>query len=347
MRADIHHLRALLAGAFRIAGILALLLTSAVMGQSQRFYYTGSMGNHLMVQMELTIEADSLSGFYYYESVGKRLELRGVVDSTGAAYIEEFDARQVRSGMFRGGFDPEQPVFTGEWRKTDRGFSTPFSLNKVAFYQVLETQNDTLVCQTTYPVFIGDSPAIQSLNRQLADSMTAEHQRFVAEGRDLYKLTGTEIPFAWERQYDCEIAYFSPDLISLPITIYEFTGGAHGNVYYDSRNYSLKGDQAQRLKLADLFLPDTQYVTALSRQCVRELRMQNASWIVDGQISTIGEENLILFSITPGGIEFAFAPYAVGPFAEGSHFVEVPFAAVKEFINPDGPLAPFRAALRQ
>lgn len=38
--------------------------------------------------------------------------------------------------------------------------------------------------------------------------------------------------------------------------------------------------------------------------------------------------------VTQRGLTFVFAPYAVGPYAQGAFFVTVPFARVQSLLNP-------------
>ena len=41
------------------------------------------------------------------------------------------------------------------------------------------------------------------------------------------------------------------------------------------------------------------------------------------------------------GIGITFDAYQVGPYAAGPQFVMVPYSALKDIINPEGPIAQF------
>jgi hypothetical protein len=58
---------------------------------------------------------------------------------------------------------------------------------------------------------------------------------------------------------------------------------------------------------------------------------------------TLDEENLATFTLAtftlaPDGLTFAFAPYQVGYYAQGSFFVTVPLEVVAPYADGEGPL---------
>jgi hypothetical protein len=79
----------------------------------------------------------------------------------------------------------------------------------------------------------------------------------------------------------------------------------------------------------------------LSDYCIRDLRKQQAGWVLNGEPKELKADDLSAFVISPRGITFAFDPYAVGPYAEGSYFVVVGYKDLKGIINPAGPLRQF------
>src|SRR5829696_1352557 len=65
-------------------------------------FFKGSIGASLDLQMKLVRTGDQLSGSYYYEKVGTRIDLRGVVDKDGNMTLEEFEPGGKQTGMFKG-----------------------------------------------------------------------------------------------------------------------------------------------------------------------------------------------------------------------------------------------------
>ena len=64
-------------------------------------------------------------------------------------------------------------------------------------------------------------------------------------------------------------------------------------------------------------------------------------WVVTGEVSELQEGDLAAFSLLPKGLRFAFSPYQVGPFVQGSFFVMMPYKALASHIDPEGPLVRF------
>src|SRR6185295_18731511 len=54
-------------------------------------FFEGSIGNALDLQMKLVREGERLSGSYFYQKVGTRIDLRGSIDKDGNLTLEEFD----------------------------------------------------------------------------------------------------------------------------------------------------------------------------------------------------------------------------------------------------------------
>ena len=68
-----------------------------------------------------------------------------------------------------------------------------------------------------------------------------------------------------------------------------------------------------------------------------DLKKQQAAWILDGSIKDIDPDQRV-FNITPKGVQFTFAPYEVGYYAEGPHWVTIPYNRIDDIIDPRGPL---------
>ncbi len=82
-------------------------------------------------------------------------------------------------------------------------------------------------------------------------------------------------------------------------------------------------------------------MNVLSEYIIKDLKQQKASWIVNGEIKSLKENEIGPFALTPAGIRIAFAPYAVGSYAEGAYFVTLRYESLQSVIDPTGPLAKF------
>src|SRR5690349_20055931 len=54
-------------------------------------YFDGSIGNSFDLQMKLVKTGEQLTGSYYYQHIGTRINLRGTLDKDGNVTLEEFD----------------------------------------------------------------------------------------------------------------------------------------------------------------------------------------------------------------------------------------------------------------
>jgi hypothetical protein len=103
------------------------------------------------------------------------------------------------------------------------------------------------------------------------------------------------------------------------------------------------------LKLSDVFKPGAKYLQALSTYCVAELKKQSKEKGADGMLDDSSIKtgaaptaaNYRSWAITRQGLGINFDPYQVGPYAAGAQFVNVPYSAIKDLINPEGPAGQF------
>jgi len=319
-----------------LIGLFVLVATAAAQPDESvisRYYYTGTINKTHSIQMDIQVKGKTVSGHYYYNSLGVPLSLNG-----SRSDIEERDPKNRYTGKFNGKVDVPHKTFEGEWSKPDGKKQLPFKLNKVAEYLLSSTrQGETLEVSLSYPYFLSDSPAWRQINDALVKSIKQYPIEFIYEARAYH--AETENQFYWFQQVDLSIEYYSETLVSLLGKNHEYSGGAHGNFYYQSSNFWIKENQAILLKLSDLFLPD--YNKLLSDETLKSLREQGASDIVNGAITDFKEEDLSRFSITPRGLTVYFDPYAVGAYAEGSFSVTIPYRQLKNVIDPEGPLKCF------
>jgi hypothetical protein len=300
---------------------------------TSRHYYTGTFGECIAIQMDISVTGEKVSGHYYYDTVGIPLSLSG-----NLAKIEEREPKNRVTGVFRGTLAPREKIFEGKWSTPNGKKRLPFKLTKVAEY-IFSTirQGESLKVFSVYPHFLSVSPAWQQINEAVEKSIKKNQTNFLAEEKAYH--AEEEIGFRRYRKEVFLIEYYSEELISLLGNIYKYSGGAHGNFCYQTRNFWIKANKAVELKLADLFLPG--YGKRLSDYCLNALQMQGASYVGDGGITSFNDNDLSTFSVSPQGVTIHFEPYAVGSHAEGSFTVTVPYKALKGVIAQDGPLKRF------
>jgi uncharacterized protein DUF3298 len=323
-------------------------------------YFRGSIGSALGLQMKLTRDGQKLLGSYYYQKIGKKIDLRGSVDETGNIVLEEFDAGGKQTGTFKGLQTTNESGLidiAGSWIRPNGNEQIAFSLHQepieftgpveIAGKQINE-ENKKLNYEISveYPQITGSTnPGAEKFNQQsraLATGLVAEFRKDMSEwdGADPESTSGSDLGAGYS------IAVATDDLISVDFGIGSyFQGAAHPNSYSRVINFDLKNGKP--LRLADLFKPDAKYLQAIANYCIKDLQKQSKARedmlddvsIQEGAGPTA--KNYRSWTITKKGLGINFDSYQVGPYVAGPQFVLVPYSALKDIIKPDGPLAQY------
>jgi hypothetical protein len=191
-----------------------------------------------------------------------------------------------------------------------------------------------------YPqsVVAGRDARLMKLNQELRSLISKE----VADFKKDFVAPEERLSAAgsyYESGYTIELA--SNDLVSINFGVSTYYEGAvHGNHNSLVFNYDLKAGRT--LNLATLFKPNSDYLGVISGYAIKALMKEmapdpDAEWIQKG--AGASEENYKSWNITRQGLKVTFDPYQVASYAEGPHEVVIPFAVLKNVIDPNGPLA--------
>jgi hypothetical protein len=317
--------------------------------------------------MKLIRNAYQLSGSYFYQKVGTKIDLRGNVDKDGNIVLEEFDSGGKQTGVFKGIWKPDPDgliAIAGNWSKPpgDKGGDkkTAFSVHEepIAFSGGVEVttkqikeSNKKLKYEIAaeYPQLTGSSnPNFEKFNqvaRNLVTKNVGDFKKELSAPEDLElpsESKGSDINIGYT------VALAQDDLISIEFQVSSYSqGAAHSNSSSEVLNFDLKNGKA--LRLSDLFKPGAKYLQAMSAYCIKDLKKQSKakgaegmlddSWIERGASPTA--KNYQSWAITKKGLGINFDPYQVGPYAAGPQNVLVLYAAIKDLINVDGPIGQF------
>ncbi len=333
-------------------------------------FFKGSIGNALDLQMKLVREGEQLTGNYFYQKVGTKIDLRGSIDKDGNVTLEEFASAGKQTGVFKGVWKQVGDgavEIKGEWTKPNSEKKTAFSLlqepiefsngAEIVAKQIRE-KNKKLKYEVSaaYPQLIGvTDPNYDKFNqtvrnlisRKVSDfkkemTPSAEDELAPDENPVIDDSLGSDITVNYE------LALAKDDLIAIQFTVSSYSAGAaHPNSYTEVVNFDLKNGKL--LKLADLFLPGSKYLETLSNFCVQELKKEakaqgdyaamDDDWIKRGAGAEL--TNYDNWTITKKGLGITFDPYQVAAYAAGPQNVLVPYSAVKEIIKPDSMVAQF------
>jgi hypothetical protein len=329
-------------------------------------YFKGSIGTSLDLQMKLVRTGDQLNGSYYYQKIGTKIDLRGAIDKDGNVKLDEFDSTGKQTGTFQGlwkvdGVDGLSSI-AGNWFKPDKSDKkTAFSVHEEPIFltggtelgsKQINESNKKLMYEIAaqYPQLSGGlNPNIEKFNQLVRGLVTKKVAMFKKEmAPEAEEEPRPEGSMGSDLGIGYEVALAQDDLMSVHFNVSSYyQGAAHPNSYSEVVNYDLKN--GKQLKLADLFNPGAKYLAAIATYCISDLKKQSKEKGADGLLDDSSIEsgaaasgkNYESWTITKKGIGISFDAYQVGPYAAGSQFVNVPYSAVKDLINPAGPAAQF------
>ena len=315
--------------------------------------------------MKLVRTGDQLSGSYVYQKIGTRIDLRGNVDKDGNLTLEEFDSSGKQTGVFKGLWQVDATDglvrLAGNWSKppNEKGSDkkTAFSVHEepIAFSgdveltsKQIKESNKKLMYEIAahYPQLNGgNNPNFEKFNQVARALVTKKVAGFK---KDMQPEENEEPRPEGSMGSDLSIGYSvilaQDDLLSIKFDVGSYyQGAAHPNSYSDVINYDLKN--GKELKLADLFKPGAKFLPVLAAYSIGDLKKQaEAKGLLDDQIESGAApqaKNYQSWNISRRGLGINFDAYQVGPYAAGPQFVMVPYSALKDLINPEGPIAQF------
>lgn len=329
-------------------------------------YFKGSIGTSLDLEMKLVRSGDQLSGSYFYQRIGTRINLRGKIEPDGHFVLDEFDQAGKQTGLFKGLWtvDAQDGLIrlAGNWSKPpgEKGSDkmTAFSVHEepialtgdveLTAKQIKESNKKLMYeIAAQYPQFSGGSnPNFEKFNQLVRGVVTKEVTQFK---KDVQPEEGEERPegsMGSDISIAYEVALAQDDLISVQFDVGSyFQGAAHPNSYTEVINYDLKN--GKQLNLGDLFKPGSKFLQAIATYAIADLKKQSkekGSELPDDVIQSgagASAKNYRSWKITRKGLGINFDPYQVGPYAAGAHYVFVPYANLKDVINPEGPIGQF------
>jgi len=179
-----------------------------------------------------------------------------------------------------------------------------------------------------------DDPRVKQFNQRLSDLIENE--------ADLWRQSFRELPVTplsngsfLKVDYTLVSQYDEIWSLKFDISFYS-DGAAHPGDYSLTLNHDL--GQSRELALGDLFLPNSNYLEAISNYCIAELSRQMffEGPFTDGAQPT--SDNYRNWNIAPQGLMITFDTYQVGPGAAGPQRVMVPYDQLSAEIDPQGPL---------
>ena len=145
---------------------------------------------------------------------------------------------------------------------------------------------------------------------------------------------GAEMQFTFETGFQVE--YNSKEFISIALSHYQFTGGAHGN--YFALGYNILMKDGSVLTLKDIIKDDSFDLLAFEcEQAILEKYEANSlieAGLFEDEIEILNDQD---FYIKPGVLVLQFDPYEIGPWVMGEVTAEIPFEKIKDILKENLP----------
>lgn len=178
-----------------------------------------------------------------------------------------------------------------------------------------------------YPVFEKEP----LLNAQVSDIVQKNLEAFNSE---FFSAEAPAYPQAFEFDIDSSSVYEDTNHISFLLTVYQFTGGAHGSTTLIPITYSKQTKKL--LSLEEAVQPARKdWLATLSTEACKQLNAQvkkqkfssDEDWINKGTEPT--KENFAIFKLEKNSVRIIFSQYQVGPYASGMPEIVVPRSLFK------------------
>ena len=304
---------------FVCCGLVWYVLMSSAAAQvvPARYLLTGTLKGE-RVQLELILSPTEVSGTLLGTPPrtlkGKRTKNKLSLTGAGVNLEGTLPSFRTKNQAFSG-------TLTG---------GTPFSLALAASYTVRRvTQGPFLETHSETPFWL--VAPWRQLNGRLRQFVNAPVSSFVRDAQQLAAAGELTYPYTYESTVN--LTLLTHDTLSLLETSFYDTGGAHPNTACRSLNFYGTGKAVKRLGLGDLFRESAAYQPVLLQEVTKKLRARRAAWILDGSVK-LKMRDLGVFNLTERGLMVTFAPYAVGPYAQGKFAVTVPYKELETLLKP-------------
>lgn len=223
-------------------------------------------------------------------------------------------------------------------------FSCNNTVNTTFSYQSISTPNNKLV-EVNIPKAEGNSTISKNINSAINKTVSAavhigedkpnanisieeNIERFNTEYNNFAK-DFPESTFPWEAQIDGEVIFESPQVISISITSYTNTGGAHGNVYVTFLNFD--AETGNRLKNENLFKNKEEFETIAKTYFNTSIDDKNI--LFEPETFKIAEN--IAFS--EDGIILLYNTYEIAPYSAGIIEFIIPADKINDYLAINSP----------
>ena len=304
-------------------------------------YLDGSMTE--LYQLTAEASTDITAGVYANGSYG--------VLENGICYVRSSDYNNV--AFMRSYADPQKETKLGGNPFYESGLREAGIALRQSEYTKYADDTDKqaiLHVKTTTPVFSGNSVADQVMNSLFSDKEKEAEETMLKNAQDWYRdytamqaqSTDSEAGDSTDPMTDYSglpyefyntvtgLTYYDDHLLSLRITEYDYTGGAHGSTL--NSYYVMDRKTGQKLLLGDIVDLNNTDFKSLVVKYLKEKISKNPEMFFEGAEQNIEngyQNNEFNFYLTKEGVGVEFGQYEIAPYAAGMQDIVIPYNELK------------------
>ncbi|MGG6432883.1 DUF3298 and DUF4163 domain-containing protein [Anoxybacillus sp. D401a] len=128
-----------------------------------------------------------------------------------------------------------------------------------------------------------------------------------------------------------DVTYNEHGILSIPMTLYSYTGGAHGMTVKVPNNFDFHTGKS--LQLSDLFKKGTKYKQVIIDEVIAQIKKENDLYF-DNAIAVVQKmTNDQPYYITKDGIVVYYGLYEIAPYAAGIREFLIPFSILRPYMK--------------
>jgi len=188
-------------------------------------------------------------------------------------------------------------------------------------YRILQKQTPKITIYYPFVIGLTNPQAEMKINSSIVSTLNKTLVELGFHDSNLQEMIG-----------QFEIKNNQRNILSLTLTVYSFTGGAHGMTIVKSLSFDVL--TGRQYELQDLFKPESDYVKDLSTIIQQKIK--------DWKIQLLGEFTTIRpdqdFYLADHSLVIYFQLYEITPYVWGFPYFPIPILDIQEIIQPNGPL---------
>ncbi|KMT22743.1 DUF3298 and DUF4163 domain-containing protein [Clostridium cylindrosporum] len=128
-----------------------------------------------------------------------------------------------------------------------------------------------------------------------------------------------------------KVTYNNSKILSIPVTFYTYTGGAHGNTIQEPYNFDL--ETGEKLTLKDIFIEGSNYKNTI-KEVIKSSIEENPDIYFDDAIATVDKlQDTQNFYITDDNLVIYYDLYELAPYSSGIREFSIPLYTFSSELN--------------